>query len=121
LKPESLDTSDPIYVHVSRWAARGLRFAAGLFVVLALFLGYQEDGRGTVAIAGIAAFGVIYAFTPTWRAMAGPLASSALMSLDVAFGIGDGFAIGLSLWLAFHICAKPVRQFIAVLDGLPPQ
>jgi hypothetical protein len=114
-RPRPIETTAP--AGVLWWAGQFLRLALGLFLIMCTLLGNDEGPLSLwVALAGLTSFGAAYAFSPSWRSVAAPMVTSALLSpTGIAGGLGAGFAIGLWLWMAFHIAAKPIKAMIQAL------
>lgn len=103
------------------WAGQVFRLALGAFLIAAALLGRESDPGGPhVAAAALVAFGAAYLYLRDWRAVLAPVLVSALMHAEgPAVGAGAGLALGLWSWLAFHLCAGPVRTLIAVRAAAP--
>lgn len=97
------------------WAGQVSRLALGAFLIVLVLLG-NDDSHGVEALVGLAAFAMAYAFSPTWRAVLAPVITCAFLSpFGVAGGMGAGLAMGLWLWMAFHVTSKPL---VAMLQAV---
>lgn len=97
------------------WAGQIFRLALGAFLIALVLLG-NEDSHGAEALTGLAAFTAAYTFSPTWRAVLAPVITCAFLSpFGAAGGMGAGLAMGLWLWMAFHVTSKPLRALVQAL------
>lgn len=97
------------------WVGQLFRLALGVFLIALALLGNDDSQHGE-ALAGLAAFGVAYAFSPNWRAVIAPIITCAFLSpFGVAGGMGTGLAMGLWLWMAFHVTTKPLVAIVQAL------
>lgn len=94
-----------------------LRLFGGLLLIALALLGSEADSGGALVSAlGLPVFAAAYYYCQDHRAVLAVMLSSAVLhDCGPAAGLGAGLAMGLWLWLAFHVCKPPFSVLFGAL------
>lgn len=121
MPPDSMhSTSEAVRARPFEWVALSLRLALGLCLAGLYLYATQDDPiQEATALGCFLAFGAVYFYSPSWRALAGPMVTGALLHpWGLVPGAGAGLGMGLWLWATFSLCRGPVQ---AIADTVPHQ